>query len=727
MEFVKNLVTDSDTIEFLTDIVPDRTFIYNKTNKTIYEKNNKQYVPIGSEEAYRKGEKALHYEGEVSKVSELNNNATIGSVFLVENDTQAYSGRVVNSLFIKLPSGEYQEVRLNTYSTMEVDKFVQDEADARESADNTLQDNIDAEESAREDADTTLQNNIDSEARTRADADSTLQNNLNDETDARESADETLQNNLNDEISAREGADSTLQDNIDSEAETRESEDNDIKDSISALDDRVSQNEEDIASTNDLLSDNIDFENNKVVQFGGELQQPPSNFSNYKVGTTWKITEDFTLNDEEYPAGTFIFKKDENGLDIFTGAGNSKYGVFEEARIVSDAGPTWVGNYYLGNTGTKGKYILFNRYVANAQSYSFGHFLLKGPSSVYDFDVLINQVNGTVNNFSSSGAGPCTVYTCTYNNRAYYALYIDTNEQIDVFYTGWLSDNFESLDYVQADLSNFSRIALGELDLDNLPKGSSVEWEPIWRYSDGSRNSIVEYWENWDFERYPICYLKPVLANNGNSRSLDCRYIFGNDANNWYNENLSALRTVLGDITRPTYLIMNEMVNMNRVSAERLGMFFGGVANEFPGLVGLIMPQDAGSNYCGVDALNNNNNRYFLCNFQNLKAIKLNPYTTRLGTFSIRDLPSLESLTLPDSLASLDFNENRPLEGCTSLTSMYLPSYTNELTFEGTYGAVIQAFWARENSAIYVISNLLSSYKNHNRLNGYLHGIFRSY
>lgn len=157
MEFVKNIATDSNTVEILLDYLPDRVFIYNKTNKTIYEKINGALVPLGSEDSFNKGKNALHFEGEVAKVSNLNQNASEGSVYLIGNDTTTYQDRVVNSLFIKLPNNNWKEVRLNVYTTGEVDKLINDEATARDNADDTLQDNIDAEATARQDADGTLQ------------------------------------------------------------------------------------------------------------------------------------------------------------------------------------------------------------------------------------------------------------------------------------------------------------------------------------------------------------------------------------------------------------------------------------------------------------------------------------------------------------------------------------------------------------------------------------------
>jgi hypothetical protein len=85
---------------------------------------------------------------------------------------------------------------------------------ALQAADTTLQNNIDAEEAARIAADTTLQTNITAEATTRANADTTLQGNINTEEAARIAADTTLQTNINTEASTRASADTSLQNQI---------------------------------------------------------------------------------------------------------------------------------------------------------------------------------------------------------------------------------------------------------------------------------------------------------------------------------------------------------------------------------------------------------------------------------------------------------------------------------------------------------------------------------
>ena len=744
MEFVKNIVTDSNTIEILLDYLPDRVFVYNKTNKTIYEKIDDEFCPLGSEESYTKGKNALHYEGELSKVSDLDSDALDGSVYLIENDTTTYEHRIVNSLFIKLPNNIWKEVRLNVYSIGEVDKMMNDEKTAREEADIILQENINAEAQAREAADITLQENIDEEARIRESADTTLQENIDKEAQAREAADVTLQENINLEAQTRESADITLQENIDTEAQTRESADTTLQENIDAeaqaresaddallkahqlLTQEVEKNAQSIKEINSLL-ENIDFNNNIVIQYNSDLTEPPSDFSSYVVGTAWKITEDFTLNGEEVPKNTFIFKKDENTLDIL-GGGNSKKAIFEEARIVSNY-TVWVTNYYLGNTKNKGRYIIFNLHDAT-QSYSYGHFLVKGSQNVYNFDMLLNRVNGVLNNFWTSGEAPAKVFTVTRLGKTYYALNLDSVENFEVYYTGWISSNFEVFNYVESDLSDFSPIALGELDLDNLPKGSSVPYEPMWKYSEGSINSLVEYWENWDFENYPIAYVRPILNPNGNLRSLDCRYVFGDGGDGesltYWQTNLNALKTILGDPNRPTYLLLDKMTHLNKLSVERIGVFLGGVSNPFPGLKGLYLPQDEDSSYCGSEWWGTNTDRLFLVNFENLEYLKLNPYTKTLGTYCLRDLHSLKSIVMPEALTTLDFNDDRPFLNCDALTAIYLPSTTTIIDVNGTYGTVIRDFWLRD-GGIYVKNNLLQDYRLKFELDGYIISSLRGY
>ena len=89
------------------------------------------------------------------------------------------------------------------YTQGQVDKLIDDETNARESADTSLQKSIDEEVSTREKADNTLQGNIDNEVKARQSADNTLQTNIDNETKARTNADTTLQENIDNEKSQR--------------------------------------------------------------------------------------------------------------------------------------------------------------------------------------------------------------------------------------------------------------------------------------------------------------------------------------------------------------------------------------------------------------------------------------------------------------------------------------------------------------------------------------------
>lgn len=82
------------------------------------------------------------------------------------------------------------------------------EENARITADETLQNNIDGEALARSSADTTLQNNINTEATARAQGDQTLQTNIN-----------TVITNLGNEATARQAADTSLNTALTSKAD----------------------------------------------------------------------------------------------------------------------------------------------------------------------------------------------------------------------------------------------------------------------------------------------------------------------------------------------------------------------------------------------------------------------------------------------------------------------------------------------------------------------------
>lgn len=98
---------------------------------------------------------------------------------------------------------------LATFATTEA---LASETSARESADTTLQENIDAEATARENADTTLQNNIRAEASARQSADSNLQTQITANTNALGTKADTTA--LTAETQARQSADNGLQQQV---------------------------------------------------------------------------------------------------------------------------------------------------------------------------------------------------------------------------------------------------------------------------------------------------------------------------------------------------------------------------------------------------------------------------------------------------------------------------------------------------------------------------------
>ena len=222
---------------------------------------------------------------------------------------------------------------------------ISSEASARSSADTTLQNNIDAEASTRSSADTTLQNNIDAEASTRASADTTLQDNIDSEASARSSADSTLDGKITQEISdresaitneatARSSADSTLQDNIDAEVSARASADTTLNGKItqeitdrqaavsgeatarasadSTLQANITAEETARASADTTLQNNIDAEASARSSADTTLQ------GNITAEATARSSADTTLqsNIDQKVAKTF-------STSVFTGTSNN--------------------------------------------------------------------------------------------------------------------------------------------------------------------------------------------------------------------------------------------------------------------------------------------------------------------------------------------------------------------------------------------------------------------
>ena len=106
-----------------------------------------------------------------------------------------------------IPGTNIREVNISELF-IELRKLIDDEVQARNIGDTTLQQNINTEASAREQSDTTLRQSITAETSAREQAYNALQNTINSEKSAREEGDTTLQNAINSEKSAREQGDS---------------------------------------------------------------------------------------------------------------------------------------------------------------------------------------------------------------------------------------------------------------------------------------------------------------------------------------------------------------------------------------------------------------------------------------------------------------------------------------------------------------------------------------
>lgn len=158
----------------------------------------------------------------------------IGSVAKAKSDAQSYTDTKVAALVNSAPAvlDTLKELATalgddpNFATTVAgqigtVQTAVNNEVTARQSADTTLQSNIDAEASTRAAAITSLQNSLNSEISSRTSGDTALQTSITNEATTRAAADTALQNSLNSEVSRAQSAESTLTSSISSEATAR--------------------------------------------------------------------------------------------------------------------------------------------------------------------------------------------------------------------------------------------------------------------------------------------------------------------------------------------------------------------------------------------------------------------------------------------------------------------------------------------------------------------------
>lgn len=397
----------------------------------------------------------------------------------------------------------------------------------------------------------------------------------------------------------------------------------------------------------------------------------------------------------------------------------------------------WVTNLYLGNTSTRGRYLLFNDYDPKAQTYAAGHFLFKGAANVYHWHVVVGVVGGTTSNMVTLGEAPASLYSCSCDGKQYYSVNISGGENFDVYYTGWISSNFKVFSYTSSDLSNFSRIALGELDLDNLPVLEGVP-APKFAGADGGQ-TITNYVGHWDFDENPICYLR---ITGGNDTSRNFNSICSRD---YIWENSQAIQAITGNAEKPVYLILDKCTNYNFCTNTTGGIknigtvstpygnftgdqfqtqwkFCGNTNTPYEGLVGLVLPQDANSNVGPA-----NWSFLFCSNLPNLTSLKLNQYSTGINSNNLMGLEALTSITFPDALDTFNTDgESAPLMDSIKLQAIYFPNKTDAVSMNGYTTLCSQLYWI-DGFNFYVPASMLSTYKEKYASIGYLSGLFKSY
>lgn len=189
------------------------------------------------------------------------------------------------------------------------------EAEARTVADNTLQENINAEKDVRTAVDEELQANIDAEAQERINSDNTLQANIDAETDLRVAENAELRQELEHEADTRSTADATLQANIDAEAEARTAQDD-------ILSENIRQEEDTRAAADSALQEAINTEEvartEKDNVLTDKILQLEHKIDSFTPGERFIFTNE--LPTENIIPGVLYFVKNKDG-----GTANNRY------------------------------------------------------------------------------------------------------------------------------------------------------------------------------------------------------------------------------------------------------------------------------------------------------------------------------------------------------------------------------------------------------------------
>lgn len=256
---------------------------------------------------------------------------------------------------------------------------------------------------------------------------------FNEEAEAREEADTTLQANIDAEAEIRQEADETLQNNIENEASIRETEDNELQAQITQLEEDLSNHEEEAANTYATLQlvvnlhANITFSANRTVIYKGESDTVTLSHSATFDGNplTYTLTVDgaalanpYTLEDSHTFTGVFSIDNDDPdvAMDITrTVTVNAYY-------------PRYYG--YLASATITGSDVTSLTKQARASSAAISNLSVTFATSGYLW--LCVPSGMTVSNVTSSGfAVPMeSPVTVSVDGKGDYLCYRSTNEAL---------------------------------------------------------------------------------------------------------------------------------------------------------------------------------------------------------------------------------------------------------------------------------------------------------
>lgn len=216
----------NDKIEVLTDEKQDDA-------DTIYSWDGSAWTLVGSKAAYYSKSEvdAKHTEQDTALANEVTRAQTAEGT--LQDNIDAESTRAQTAESALQSNIDAEASRAKTAEAANASTITTETARAK-AAETANANAITAEGTARANKDTQLQGNIDSEASARANADTTLQGNIDSEKSLRVAADEALQDAIDTESSTRSTADTALGTRIDNEATDRKNADATLQSNIDA-------------------------------------------------------------------------------------------------------------------------------------------------------------------------------------------------------------------------------------------------------------------------------------------------------------------------------------------------------------------------------------------------------------------------------------------------------------------------------------------------------------